>query len=328
MKKQILLLTLLVAPLAFSKTFTYRLSPTPYQDIETCNSEARLLAKKVSEQASVETFNVHCDWNEYTGATSILIDYNAEAPLKVVSTYPPNHVLVYLGFYKTVKDCESDLSEQENIFRKETGLNILTSFCYLDSPTLKTPFAVRIEAIGEAKKAPFHTHLFSDAQIVSPKTEEVTAKISSYLSEKKATLVHVSYRTVIPENTITLFYYAEKEIDFERQIMYELPDFKLCQSELTVLEEKLLSQGIKLPLAYCGTPFLPGKSADLLLFTEAGLIRAKQSIEKFKDYKTCSENRDALVKKYQAVSGINILAGVCQRSLSAKEYTVSLVIKN
>lgn len=311
-----------------AKTFTYFLGDTPYKDISVCMKEAEVLAKKITQQTQVATFNARCDWNEYSPTLSLAIDYTADQPLSFTSTSPDSVKGERRGFYASLETCEADRAAQETLFKSETALSILTSFCYIDRLSQSYPYNIRIEAVGSSKRQPYYLSLFSDSGIHSPKPQVVAAYARSYFAARGANLVHLAFRTAMPVNQIVFFYYADREWALSQEVLYHFPGLEACESELKFITAKLEQAEIHLPVAYCGSPFSPASSLDLYLAWEPHLFKLKKSLEKYKDYKTCMANRDALVEKYQGALGAKLLTGTCQRDLSTLEYRVTLFIKN
>lgn len=285
-----------------------------------------MLAKRLAETAQVSTFNARCDWNEYSPVLSIAVDYSSEEQLSFTSTSSDNLKYLERGFYASLEACEKDRNAQELLFQKETRLPILVSYCYVDNASLSYPYNIRIEGLGNSQRQPFYTAVFSDMGVLAPKVQEVVENAKSYFSSQNANLVHYSFRTGQPSHHINFFYYAEKEIFFHNETLYNIPSLDLCKNELELVTSKLGSAGIKLPLTYCGSPFPNSKSVDLYLAWESKYFRLKSSLETYSDYKKCAADRNALVDKYQAAFGPKLLTGVCQRSLSEPEYKVTFFI--
>lgn len=328
MKTKLIFATALLSTLTFAKTFTYRLSHVPYQEIESCMSQAKLLAAKMESQAAVTISNVQCEAAEYTQTISILIDYTADKELSSVSTEPNPFKTTYHGIYKTLAECQEALPSEESLFQKETGLPIFTSYCFSETQSNAGPYGFRIDALGDAKRKPQYMSLYSDSKAITPTAQTIANTAKAYFAERNANLVHVNFRTAMPENTITLFYYADTELVFSHETLYSQPNTEICSQELNLLLEKLSREGITMPIAYCGSPFTTNYTTDIMLFPEPGKFYTKKSLEKFKDYKTCFENRNVLLEKYQTAIGPKVITGVCQRDLSAREYRVTMFIKN
>lgn len=308
MLRSLALVALTFAPAALAVPQTYRLPSYPPGD--DCNQTALVLATRFSQSTGVDAIG-RCERLTSHGG-DLSFTYDRDEPLRPVTTVGSDVGAEYgMGAYATREACLADLGVAKVQFQAETGLAPHIAYCQFASFLDSYPYALRIDAFGEAAKRPWDVWLSFWGKVADGSRDTLVASVAQTLEERGYPTL---YTRVADETGLGLFgiaYYSAEPVRIESTEWAKLADEASCQAAATTIRDAFNGFS-EPPLAtFCTRHALfPGFKVVNLSFGVSA-VHANRAVETYPSYAACEADRARLVNYYSTTLRRPVFGGVC-----------------
>lgn len=286
-----------------------------------CLETALTVGELLREATGVQIKRAYCE-KEKNDSFDIHVTYEAEEELPLVSTEGKT---AYAGGYRSLEQCQKDLSSQVSLFESRTRLKPFHFYCYIDVSGLQRSIGSRIDAFGSPNEWPqiFDDYLYTPA--VSPKAIEADLGGALLKSAAVPAIIAVTpSKNASDMDRIVMKYYGPQRVTF--RLMHERFTYKSpseCVQQLANLRTTLLAQGISAASSFCTWDNLSTKaSANFIAPFEAPWFRSEIADQKFETLEDCLKEKDQIAEYFKVKLKLPVFGSVCTQS---KEFNLSLV---
>lgn len=288
-----------------------------YPRSESCDITAAELAKRFSDASGAEIY-----WAGSTkeGSTTcdIKISYIADKEVELTRTVDRSGMGGFRkGTKRTLAECTADLQREKTLFKKSTGLDSWTAYCYQESNFLNAfPFVPVVEGIGKPDLSFFSSdHVFS----VAPNVGWASMLTAVWKTAAEHGL-HVASVTVRPyvsadNQQVTIRYYAKERLYLQADGIAEHRSPAICDSQVEEIRVGL-EKAERPPIGvYCGK-YGHGQYRLAIVTLSTNVfgsadLRAIEDSKHFSSLSSCRADLPTTLDFYRKKLGKKILAGIC-----------------
>ncbi|MFM8269089.1 MAG: hypothetical protein ACKN9V_02785 [Pseudomonadota bacterium] len=293
------------------RTYAYLAKDLPSSPGENCHFQARALAERFSNltglPASGTCQNIDAKGND------IVIRYQAEEPLNVVSSLPD---LDFPGSgyeFSSQAECEAEIQKEQTVFQEVMGKAPLLAFCrFKENYYGLRRWALVLEGFSNSK-----TRLaWSSSLIPGRPSDRQIARIKSAVKEK-LNRPGVNIRFVFVQEDerghlrLTIQYYGDYHEQLKGFSLSGVDSLEACGQGLHDFNamEKTVPQFVTVSDCF-NNPYRRG--ADLFVVVDVlRWFKFQQSAESFASYDQCRIEKDRLVEFYKKEVAPSVLEGFC-----------------
>lgn len=299
-------------PLALSATeFKYSLRNVGSIWPGKCNEKAFELSKSFESTTGLKVIRARCEEDSLLHEVTLTISYVAEKPINLVSTFPP-FTTVPKGLYSSVERCRQHLPDQISIFERETGLTSFISFCQEEGALYPAPWAIHIDAFGDAKKMPFLNSVPLYAYPKNKSAPELYTDFALYFDSVNARLSWLFPRAQSPFEELAYFYYAKEQIPLQSLRVTRGLTLNQCEEAEMGWKDAFNKAGGTLVTLFCAnSSSSPANYSLWSVFQETKTVHFSNAEEKFTTLTQCQNEKLALEEHYKKALGWPITGSIC-----------------
>lgn len=305
---------------SFAQPFhTYEIKLFPKSQAGSCHSAAAFLAEQFAAESGRTVFRSECIRDTRDGY-DINITYTGDDQAPIVSTFKESGGLGSDGIYISKERCEAGLAEEKQRFQRATNLTAFLSYCYRASQIAKTPWAIRLDAVGLPTLRPYRYERAIFGHILQGESgilaEMRLAAENAGISEVMSTVAHDASETLVlrffdaPENSQHRLRYFKLE---------ELAKFHTSNSQSTQAEclNQLASVQSELAFTSPVTWFCTFENITwisrlyILQFKPQEKLATEDAPFTYESLNACAADIDAVVAAYRN-QGQDVSSAVCR----------------
>lgn len=308
---------LLMAGSAAADQFDYNLNgyPTSIGSANDCRNVARQLADKFLEGTEATSALGLCTDFSAT-AYDILIRYESEARMQIVSSVNAGPVFTNRGFFATKEDCDAVLAEEREVFELETGLPVLFEpYCFAEEDQGNPqPWMFRLEAVGDAVNSPRLETVPVFGSIQDFSRQSFLQATFDGLLRLGLNPRYAKFRSSIGMGYVVVYLYSPENHRLESTEFAVLDSVENCASELQRFN--LVAENLPVVINFCTVQWPSARAEVSSIFLDQKPFDMLYSLEYFSSYAACAAGRDAVIQEYRG-AGLDVADGLC--GLDAEE---------
>jgi hypothetical protein len=295
-----------------------------------CELKANELAQKIATLASVNVKGSLCEYSTTIETKNLLISYEADEPLEIVSTYTFGDTYVDKGTYKTEQECLQNIAQDEKVFTEVTGLTPFVSFCSTSKFSRVNPWFSYIEAFGNSEIQPRRAHWKSGTPYGFTKSQFFT-EVKNQLETYGVQLEHLNFARAVFGVETSLFYYtniATPKLYFGSKNISHVSGLSQCMGKAEMLKNEILTKGtFPLVTSYCTSTYSNPKSFDLELISLGfNYLNVSPTEKVFSSDEECELSRPSIQNKYELVHGDKVIGSTCERKQTGSSASYKVII--
>ncbi len=312
-------LSLLVTPISFGAVFSYSLEGYPKEN-RNCHVQSKSIANRFESATKLKVLHTECTGETETGF-NFVIEYESETKLNFTST-DYNLLSTYQrGRYKEIKDCETNLSKQTEIFEQATGLKPMFSYCSHPGLSSDKPWEIIITAPGKSILQPKLDGFVIFTQPQKTTYSEIFNGLKTAIEKRNSILSDLIFSSAPLMVQANIHYYSKDHLQFRLEHVTKVPKIEHCLAQAEEAKSWFKSS-INPPFTiYCGGPLFGEFELNIGIIEKASFTW-QNSIEKFKSFEECQDNRAEVLAHYAGSSLKQILAGLCSKDFNDNSYRI------
>jgi len=298
-----------------------------------CEAWAKELGTQFSNQAKIKIKSTLCEQSPVTNRINVIISYESEKYIPVISTYTFANTYANKGIYKNKEECLDHLEVDTEFFIQKTDLVPYAAFCSAVEYNVDTPWFPHIEAIGNSELIPMRTGWESGMPYGLSK-EQMFLNIEKGLLNLDIHLQHLTWNRGFMESKFSLFGYGNfknPRLSLFSKTVANINGLNKCIKKAEQLKNEILAKG-QFPLltTYCSSPYLGPKSFDIeIVGIGFNFLNLNKSVETFTSDIDCEVHRPIIEEKYAIAFGENkIIGSTCESNVQGSEIFFQVVIIN
>ena len=324
MKKNTLLSLVVIttlSKLSLGSVFTYKLEGYP-KEISSCYAQTKMIGEKFQTATKTNVIHTECTKETETGF-DFVIEYEAATKLDFTSTDYRFGGVYQKGRYEKIEDCQTNLPKQAEIFRTATGLEPMFSFCTNSGLSSVKPWEVIITAPGKSAMQPELGGFMVFTQPQKVTYSEIFNGLETALKRYDAVLADLVFSSKFPMGEASIHYFAKDHFSFSLEHVTKIPKIEQCVEQ--VEEAKSWFKDSQNPpfAIYCGGPEFGEFEVNVGVVERASFTH-QNSVEKFKSFDECQQNRAEVISHYSGSSLHKTLGGLCSRD--SEDHSFHVVI--
>lgn len=296
---------------AFAQTqrFEYRVNFYPVSS-EQCPDAARSVGEKFSQMTGLTVLQTSCQ-SRVIRTLDLVIAYEAETPVKVVSTFDEyGHEQ---GFYPTLASCTANFQTEMQKFQEYTGLPVLAAYCYTLSEIrgdYENPYVLRIESVGVPRLKPINFERTIYAKPLEP-GPQIAERIRQASAAKGFTWPRVLVDYSGSLNRVMLRYYGArpKPIAFLQYTAYETPEE--CYARIPEVKSVLTAANAEPMTMFCAQKEFWGSTLLYTLAYVQGTYDDKKQDNNYGTMAACDVDKSRVMGWYRESQGLDVAGAVC-----------------
>ena len=276
-----------------------------WTDSRSCDAHAAAFAQNITDKAGVQVELAMCEYVDATDRTNLVFKINSDTSIRKVSTssastYDPR------GFYATRASCEKYLQWERNVFKQQTGLEALVSFCAKESASRHRPWYAHLVGIGEPQKIPVSSSWYSSIPH-APKRSEIFTKMKARLASHGFLLTHAAFRNRGLGGGTTVQMYGPTgrfRPSFRSELLVTVDGLAQCSQVNAQMERRAESQeNFKYITSYCASPYSNPRHFDLTVaYLPGGYSKIEYSHQTFSSLQDCQNNTKSLLERMNIIN--------------------------
>ncbi len=292
---------------AEDKVFEIKQYPKDFGD---CHQVAKEIGVHFQEVTGLEVIESLCTLIGKTGNT-IRVTYRAHAVVPHVSTNSLDSSLDERGGFKTEADCKAALGAEVEHFARATGLTPVVNYCSFEEYDRDYPWAVQMDAFGEAKQSPRHAGAYIFGSVLGYSQKSFTEMITANLLSQGVDARWARFRSSVGYGRLTVFYYAPSRVTLDDVTVTKVTEKEKCLGSIQELEA-ILSKYQPLPVvSFCAAESVGGYYELISIFPFNRSLKFSPSAELYATYDKCQADRGRLVQYYQTELKRPVVGGFC-----------------
>jgi hypothetical protein len=310
-----LFVSIFLTNFANAETQVHRVYGLNLETVSNCEAMIDNIATQLENKHNVDVVGSFCETSTVTNRTTGVISYDADEPLKEVSTYTIGAIYASKGIFQTKQRCEQMLQQEILIFQTNTGLSETYAFCSKESLQSDNSWFPHITAFGVAKKIPYRSFWHSDMPYGIDSAQIKTA-LNQYYQNQAAEFVHVTYRDTGASGQLTSLYYAEPEyvpLTVHQSVVATIPGLLACTSNVSRFRDEGVGIDDRpLILSYCSSGYSNPRKFELVLLHEtSAYLDSFLHSEKFFSLDLCESARPSIEAELRTVYGNKLVTTIC-----------------
>jgi hypothetical protein len=305
----LILLSLATSPLFSESTYTYRVAWFHAGDSD-CQMAAKIVAKNFTQSTGHQVLSAGCEkpfpWKE-----DLVVHYRADSEAHLVSTF--NEFSLEQGMYPDQISCETDLSREKLLFTEQTGLLVVTAFCFRKStrPEVKFPFISRIDGFGNPHLRPFvfdqtiHANSDTNRETLETMLVDSLDQVSSVESPR------IRVELARDNTRITIKYYALRKQPLVFDVFSTSESLGFCQSQKGAIGDLMEQFGLLAPKSICTHEVSIDVANQYIFGFMAGPFSLNPAPGSYTTRADCEAAVPKIIDNFRSDSGSSQIEGFC-----------------
>lgn len=296
---------------AFANFYEYGLNSYPVEKTA-CPEVAKTISQKLAEATGVSIYQTYCKPEKYGNDLQIVITYESDRALPLVSTYSPSY-FPSLAAYRSLEDCEAALSSEKDHFEKATGIAPFLAYCYFEPlhTTVGPTFSLRIDGFGAPKQYFFNTGSMMEPGLIIGDKPVLENRIKDGLIANKVDVVTVILLDSISYHDLIVRYYGKYKLYFDVEPFSRYSKDDICLAQLKEAEA-VLTQAPNPPLAlFCSSGAAPWYATLQIVTLKPLGWNQFIAPDRFSSVEDCMSNRDRVIQYFKEKQKKSIAGGFC-----------------
>ncbi len=295
------------APKDSAGYFDYEIASYPAEG-GTCPAAAARLGADFTRITGVKAEASCKDVNER--GYVITVRYQAAEALTLVSTARAGSGAYGYADYRSKADCQAALPAEKDRFQRNTGLAPVVSYCLREEYAPEDAWAMRIDAFGDAARAPYLDGVFLFGRILDLSEARFLDAVRGGLSGLGADVSSVRITPSLGYSQLAVLYYAKERQRMELGQAAKVMTRGQCAEQLGLARAALGTASSAL-LSYCASTIaLTPYEVDVLSAGPAAPA-AGNAYERYDSYEACMKDRPRMEDYYRGQLGGRVLGALC-----------------
>lgn len=322
MKNNILVLGFVISTLthfSFGNVFSYTIEGYP-KEATNCHTQSKSLGDQFELATKAKVLHTECTKETETGF-DFIIEYESTTKLEFTSTDYRFGGVYQKGRHEKLEDCVNNLPKQTEIFQKATGLTPMLGYCTHSGLSSGKPWEIIITAPGKSVVQPELGGFMVFTQPQKVTYAEIFDGLKSALERYNSILADLIFTSAFPMGEASIHYFSKDHLNFSLEHVTKVPKIEQCISQVEEAKSWFKNSSNPPFAIYCGGPEF-GEFELNLGVVERAFFTHQKSIEKFKTFDECQENRTEVVSHYSGSSLHQTLGGLCSRDFEDNNFHV------
>lgn len=314
--------SLVMTTAATAGDFQYKIRNFPSTAAD-CPAHANALSDRFADLTGADVYTAECT-TVSSRAQEIVLRYTAAQVVPYTSTAMPLHFMVdSYATYQTRDACAAAMSQEIEVFKVQTGLEILTSFCVEDTSTSYYPWIARIDGVGrqEPLKQVYATTQMVFGRVLTLTLNEFVDRTRTAFASRGAVLRSALVRPSFGMGHAVMTYYHIDNISLDNQRYAEFKTLDQCKSELPHVDVALQNVGRPSLVTFCAEAYTGALPEIQSLIFRDNAARYYSSADRWPTFEACVAGRDGVLARLRE-RGRNVVGSIC----NFKEASWQLVI--
>jgi|GEM_PF-4925912 len=294
---------------AEEREFTYKIKS--YPAIGDCQEVAEAIGDTFKAQTKVAPIESRCtDVTRFGFDIEIL--YSAEKPLDLITTDPGMTQLgVSSAAFDSADACAGQLPVEISVFRAQTKLSPLLSYCYQEDSFRRDGWVARIDAFGAATRRPYLTGAILLEKPASTDLTGVRDGITARLAARGVDVRFVRIRDAGLQGDLSMLYYAAAPFRLELTQHVKVTRREECEEQLE-LSRQIFAEAPSSPLSmYCASSFVGGTYYVMAFYQNGSGLREVAAPERYVRYGDCMAARAGVLADHRSRLGDKVMGALC-----------------
>ncbi len=321
------LISMFTAVIATAAEFRYTAYNFIWDEGENCFDLAQQTRQRFEVAFQKKTVGAGCEYSESTKRTNLVIRYESDKALPVVSLHSLRLYYEPDGFYDNKTQCELDREWQTQMFESRTSLAPFMAYCTFSRHLSPMPWGLHMDAIGTPTKMP-HKDSFRTGKPYYPSTSDLNQMLIRGLSSGGIDVASVAWRPNIGHSKATVLGYAGVEFNLDSLHFAEIAGLAACTRVVQDMERQLGNAASEWGYltSYCASGYTNPRDFDLTVVTLGEKPATKYSVETFATRDDCQRALPGIVLEMSQLTTVRF--AVCGEQPNSSEIRVAAIVNS